>query len=116
MDKLPGAADRAGAPYLVVEATPTFSVLAPLCHCLTSSLGANPVQETTLVHHVFGCYMRSEVACLACGHVSKSYDPQLGLVLELHGGAYRAGSVEEALRHHTARERLDGANKYKCDK
>ncbi|GAB4819385.1 hypothetical protein N2152v2_006431 [Parachlorella kessleri] len=70
-------------------------------------------RETTLVHHVFGGYLRNQVACLSCGHVSKSYESSLSLVLEL---PHRAPSLEAALQHFTKRERLDGDNKYRCDR
>jgi ubiquitin carboxyl-terminal hydrolase 36/42 len=70
-------------------------------------------QETTLVHHVFGGYLRNQVACLRCDHVSKSYECSLSLPLEV---PYRCTSLEAALHTFTKRERLDGDNKYKCDK
>lgn len=65
------------------------------------------------MHHLFGGYLRNQVECLACGHVSKSYESCCGLELEV---PYRASSLEAALAHFTACERLDGANKYQCDK
>ena len=65
------------------------------------------------MHHMFGGYLRNQVACLSCGHVSKSYESSLSLVLEL---PYRAPSLEAALQHFTKRERLDGDNKYRCDR
>jgi len=84
-----------------------------VCSMRPSISRPGAMQETTLVHHTFGGYLRNQVACLSCGHVSKSYESSLSLVLEL---PYRAPSLEAALQHFTKRERLDGDNKYRCDR
>lgn len=71
------------------------------------------MQETTLVHHLFGGYLRNQTLCLTCGALSKSYDCIVTLTLEL---PQRVHSLESALAKFTAEERLDKDNKYKCDK
>jgi ubiquitin carboxyl-terminal hydrolase 36/42 len=62
-----------------------------------------------MVNALFGGILQSQVRCLACCHVSASYDPCMDLSLELAG----CSSVEDALRRFTAQERLDGDNKYR---
>ncbi|WIA19159.1 hypothetical protein OEZ85_003805 [Tetradesmus obliquus] len=69
-------------------------------------------QETTLVHHVFGGYLRSQVVCGGCGAASRRYEACLDLQLEVPGGVDR---LEDALARHTAEEVLDGDNRYACD-
>lgn len=71
--------------------------------------------ETTALHHIFGGYTRSRVACCACGAVSDRYENFLDLAVELANGS-KTTTLEKALRHFTAPEWLDGENKYKCDK
>ena len=67
-------------------------------------------RETTLAHHAFSGYMRTQVCCLACGDLSKRYELVSNLVLDVSA---RATTLAAALQRFTATERLDGANKYK---
>eukprot|EP00123_Amoebidium_parasiticum_P011836 comp20930_c1_seq1/m.27948 comp20930_c1_seq1/g.27948 ORF comp20930_c1_seq1/g.27948 comp20930_c1_seq1/m.27948 type:complete len:586 (-) comp20930_c1_seq1:87-1844(-) len=71
------------------------------------------IQETTLIHQMFGGYLCSSVTCTECGYASKTYEAALDMSLEIARGAQ---TVEEALKKFTAKEKLDGNNKYKCEK
>jgi hypothetical protein len=65
----------------------------------------------TLVERVFGGTLRSTVTCGSCGAVSRTEDPFEDISLELRG----ADSVAAALAGFTRPERLDDANKYRCE-
>uniref|UniRef100_J3MGF1 USP domain-containing protein n=3 Tax=Oryza brachyantha TaxID=4533 RepID=J3MGF1_ORYBR len=69
-------------------------------------------QETTLIQHIFGGRLQSQVQCTSCGMVSNRYENMMDLTVEIHGDA---DSLEECLDQFTAVEWLDGDNKYKCD-
>ena len=68
------------------------------------------LDETTVIHRMFGGYLRSQIHCTSCGYKSNTYDPFLDLSLEVHA----ANSVRAALEQFTQRERLDKANRWKC--
>ncbi|ETO35095.1 hypothetical protein RFI_01980 [Reticulomyxa filosa] len=68
-------------------------------------------QETSIVHKVWGGYLRSQVKCDHCGKESNTYDSILDLSLEIKGT-----SVMTALKHFTAKELLHGNNRYRCGK
>uniref|UniRef100_A0A453T3L6 USP domain-containing protein n=1 Tax=Aegilops tauschii subsp. strangulata TaxID=200361 RepID=A0A453T3L6_AEGTS len=69
-------------------------------------------QETTVIQHIFGGRLQSQVQCTACGMVSNRYENMMDLTVEIHGDAE---SLEKCLDQFTAIEWLDGDNKYKCD-
>ncbi|KAG8433086.1 hypothetical protein GDO86_017390 [Hymenochirus boettgeri] len=69
-------------------------------------------QATTLIHRVFGGYLRSRVTCLNCKAVSDTYDQYLDITLEIK----MAHSVNQALEQFVRPEQLDGDNAYKCSK
>ncbi|KAJ1260174.1 hypothetical protein BS78_10G212400 [Paspalum vaginatum] len=69
-------------------------------------------QETTIIQHIFGGRLQSQVQCTTCGMVSKRYDNMMDLTVEIQGDAE---SLEKCLDQFTAIEWLDGDNKYKCD-
>lgn len=73
---------------------------------------AMAIANTTLVHQIFGGYLRSQVRCSSCNFCSNTYDPFLDLSLELNN----CSSVQLALRQFTDTETLSGSNKYKCSK
>jgi len=70
------------------------------------------VKETSIVHRIFGGYLRSQVKCLHCKYESNTYDACLHLSLEISAGR----SVYRALRQFTLSERLSGANQYFCER
>ncbi|XP_057799212.1 ubiquitin carboxyl-terminal hydrolase 18-like [Salvia miltiorrhiza] len=69
-------------------------------------------QETTLIQHIFGGRLRSQVICAECKNVSNQFENMMDLTVEIHGDA---GSMEECLDQFTAKEWLHGDNMYKCD-
>ncbi|PIN03069.1 Ubiquitin carboxyl-terminal hydrolase [Handroanthus impetiginosus] len=69
-------------------------------------------QETTLIQHIFGGRLQSQVICAECGNVSNQFENMMDLTVEIHGDA---GSLEECLDQFTAKEWLHGDNMYKCD-
>ncbi|CAM6039740.1 unnamed protein product [Sphagnum compactum] len=70
------------------------------------------IQETTLIHHIFGGHLQSQVKCIQCLHESNRYEPMMDLLVDIQGNVK---SLEDALAQFTDTELLDGANKYKCD-
>ncbi|KAG8375360.1 hypothetical protein BUALT_Bualt10G0092000 [Buddleja alternifolia] len=69
-------------------------------------------QETTLIQHIFGGRLQSQVICAECTNVSNQFENMMDLTVEIHGDAR---SLEECLDQFTAKERLHGDNMYKCD-
>ena len=55
---------------------------------------------------------RLQVKCPECGFVSRTSHPFLALELEI----LRSSSLTQALQQHTAQERLDSSNMWRCDK
>ncbi|NXQ99227.1 UBP36 hydrolase, partial [Sagittarius serpentarius] len=70
-------------------------------------------QATTLVHQIFGGYLRSRVMCLACGNVSDTYDPYLDMSLEI--GVLQQ-DLQRALELFVKPDLLGGENAYMCAK
>ncbi|XP_076930097.1 ubiquitin carboxyl-terminal hydrolase 18-like isoform X2 [Bidens hawaiensis] len=69
-------------------------------------------QETTLIQHIFGGRLQSQVVCTKCNNVSNQFENMMDLTVEIQGDA---ASLEECLDQFTAKEWLDGDNKYRCD-
>ncbi|GMJ15819.1 hypothetical protein HRI_005251100 [Hibiscus trionum] len=69
-------------------------------------------QETTLIQHIFGGHLQSQVICTNCNKISNQYENMMDLTVEIHGDA---SSLEECLDQFTAKEWLHGENMYKCD-
>ncbi|KAI3426517.1 uncharacterized protein J3R85_009868, partial [Psidium guajava] len=69
-------------------------------------------QETTIIQHIFGGHLQSQVICANCNKVSNQYENMMDLTVEIHGDA---GSLEECLEQFTVKECLNGDNMYKCD-
>uniref|UniRef100_A0A7S4PT56 Ubiquitin carboxyl-terminal hydrolase n=1 Tax=Alexandrium monilatum TaxID=311494 RepID=A0A7S4PT56_9DINO len=70
------------------------------------------VQRTTLIHQLFGGYLRSQVVCQECKHESNTFDPFLDLSLEVR----TAATLEKALEGFTKSELVSGQNRYRCKK
>ncbi|KAM6541955.1 hypothetical protein CsatB_006402 [Cannabis sativa] len=70
-------------------------------------------QETTLIQHIFGGHLQSQVICTKCDNVSNQYENMMDLTVEIHG---EAASLEECLDQFTVKEWLHGDNMYKCDR
>ncbi|XP_036384663.1 ubiquitin carboxyl-terminal hydrolase 42 [Megalops cyprinoides] len=80
--------------------------------CLSGNKLDRHTQATTLIHQVFGGYLRSRVKCLNCKAVSDTYDPYLDVALEIK----TAQNITKALEQFVKPEQLDGENAYKCNK
>ncbi|KAL2574488.1 hypothetical protein AAZV13_17G189600 [Glycine max] len=93
-----------------------FSIDTMQSVCLDEFGGEKAVppnlQETTLIQHIFGGRLQSEVICTKCDKISNQYENMMDLTVEIHGDA---ASLEECLDQFTAKERLDGENMYKCE-
>ncbi|XP_065720552.2 ubiquitin carboxyl-terminal hydrolase 36 isoform X3 [Drosophila suzukii] len=68
------------------------------------------VKETTPLGQIFGGYLRSEVRCLSCNHVSITFQHFQDLLLDIR----KADSLEDAFEGHFSRERLEDMG-YKCE-
>uniref|UniRef100_A0A8C2ESB8 Ubiquitin carboxyl-terminal hydrolase n=1 Tax=Cyprinus carpio TaxID=7962 RepID=A0A8C2ESB8_CYPCA len=69
-------------------------------------------QATTLVHQIFGGYLRSRVKCSICKSVSDTYDPNLDIALEIR----QAANIVRALELFVKPDVLSGENAYMCAK
>nr|XP_056710063.1 ubiquitin carboxyl-terminal hydrolase 36 [Euleptes europaea] len=69
-------------------------------------------QATTLVHQIFGGYLRSRVKCSVCKSVSDTYDPYLDVALEIR----QAANIVRALELFVKADVLSGENAYMCSK
>ncbi|XP_068434339.1 ubiquitin carboxyl-terminal hydrolase 36 isoform X2 [Clinocottus analis] len=69
-------------------------------------------QATTLVHQIFGGYLRSRVKCSICKSVSDTYDPYLDIALEIR----QAANIVRALELFVKPDVLCGENAYMCAK
>jgi len=68
------------------------------------------VKETTPLNQIFGGYLRSEVRCLSCNHVSITFQHFQDLLLDIR----KADTLEEAFDGYFSRERLEDMG-YKCE-
>ncbi|KAF1601934.1 Ubiquitin carboxyl-terminal hydrolase 42, partial [Eudyptes chrysolophus] len=81
--------------------------------CLSGSSNLDiSSQATTIVHQIFGGFLRSRVTCLSCKAVSDSYEAFLDVPLDIKA----APSVTAALEDFVKPEQLDGDNCFKCSK
>lgn len=69
-------------------------------------------QATSLVHQIFGGYLRSRVKCSSCKSVSDTYDPYLDIALEIR----QAPNIVRALEVFVKSDSLSGENAYMCAK
>ncbi|XP_003425328.1 ubiquitin carboxyl-terminal hydrolase 36 isoform X1 [Nasonia vitripennis] len=67
-------------------------------------------KETTPINQIFGGYIRTEVKCLQCKHVSTTFQHFQDLLLDIR----KAGTLDEALAGYFSQEHLDN-NDYKCE-
>ncbi|XP_034133902.1 ubiquitin carboxyl-terminal hydrolase 36 isoform X2 [Drosophila guanche] len=68
------------------------------------------VKETTPLNQIFGGYLRSEVRCLSCSHVSITFQHFQDLLLDIR----KSDTLEEAFDGYFSRERLEDMG-YKCE-
>ncbi|XP_071897494.1 ubiquitin carboxyl-terminal hydrolase 42-like isoform X2 [Anas platyrhynchos] len=67
-------------------------------------------QATTIIHQIFGGFLRSRVKCLNCKAVSDTYEAFLDIALDIKA----VSSVTRALELFVKPEELGGENCYKC--
>ncbi|XP_050098522.1 ubiquitin carboxyl-terminal hydrolase 36 isoform X2 [Anopheles aquasalis] len=67
-------------------------------------------KETTPLNQILGGYLRSEVKCLSCHHISTTFQHFEDLLLDIR----RANSIDEALKLYFDRERLEELS-YNCE-
>lgn len=67
-------------------------------------------KETTPLGQIFGGYLRSEVRCLSCNHVSITFQHFQDMLLDIR----KADTLEEAFDGYFSRERLEDMG-YKCE-
>jgi len=70
------------------------------------------LDETTLIHRMFGGYFRSQVRCTNCEYKSNTYDPFLDLALEV--SQVNMNTLSSAISYFTRKEKLDARNQWKC--
>ncbi|KAG2196342.1 hypothetical protein INT47_010777 [Mucor saturninus] len=76
-----------------------------------AGLGKLPpkVEETTLIHQVFGGKLRSQLKCYNCNATSNNYEACLDLSVDLNNNA---NTLEDTLNNFIKVDQIDG---YKCD-
>ncbi|KAI9106808.1 hypothetical protein K1719_022336 [Acacia pycnantha] len=93
-----------------------FAIDAMQSDCLHEFGGEKAVppslQETTLIQHIFGGRLQSQVICSNCDKISNQYENMMDLTVEIQGDV---ASLEECLDQFTVKEWLHGDNMYKCD-
>ena len=73
----------------------------------------NYTKETTPFNQIFGGYMRQDVVCMRCRHVSTTFQHFMDLLLDIR----QADNIDSALGGYFKRENLgQGENMYKCEK
>ena len=70
------------------------------------------LDETTLIHRIFGGYLRSQVVCPSCKYCSNTYDPIFDLDLEV--SKKRVNCISSAIAEFTCKEKLDMENRWRC--
>lgn len=71
------------------------------------------VKRTSWVYRMWGGQVRSRVLCLSCKHPSDTFDSFLDLSLDVPA---RAKTVADLLKQFIHVDKLDGDNKYNCEK
>merc|ERR1719370_1406589 len=73
----------------------------------------NYTKETTPFNQIFGGYMRQDVVCMRCKHISTTFQHFMDLLLDIR----QADNIDSALQGYFRRENLgQGENMYKCEK
>ncbi|NXM70680.1 UBP42 hydrolase, partial [Serilophus lunatus] len=81
--------------------------------CLSGSSNLDISSQTaTIVHQIFGGFLKSRVTCLRCQAVSDSYKAFLNVPLDIK----EASSIIAALENFVTPKQLDGQKCFKCGK
>ncbi|KAK2866282.1 hypothetical protein Q7C36_002338 [Tachysurus vachellii] len=78
--------------------------------CLPNNELDRQTQATTLIHQIFGGYLRSRVKCMNCKAVSDTFDPYLDIALDIKNSP----TILIAFEQFVKAEQLDWENAYKC--
>ena len=70
------------------------------------------VRSTTFLGQLFSGHLESQISCLSCGFVSRTFDPFMDISLEIQSGQ----TLTECLRQFSREDLLVGGNVYKCSK
>ncbi|NWX34581.1 UBP42 hydrolase, partial [Notiomystis cincta] len=89
----------------------TVNAMQRACLSASSDLDTSS-QSTTIVHQIFGGFLRSRVTCFSCKAISDSYEAFLDVPLDIKA----ASSLTAALEDFVTPEHLDGENCFKCNK
>ncbi|KAK4806748.1 hypothetical protein QYF61_022167 [Mycteria americana] len=89
----------------------TVDAMQRACLSGSSNLDTSS-QATTIVHQIFGRFLRSRVTCSSCKADSDSYEAFLDVPLDIKA----ASSVTAVLEGFVKPEQLDGENCFKCSK
>ncbi|NWU39400.1 UBP42 hydrolase, partial [Hylia prasina] len=89
----------------------TLSAMHAACLSGHSDLDVSS-KETTIIHQIFGGFLRSRVTCLSCKAVSDFYKVFLDVLLKIKG----ASSLTAALEDFVTPKQLDGRKSFKCSK
>ncbi|NXV09184.1 UBP42 hydrolase, partial [Cettia cetti] len=81
--------------------------------CLSGSSDSDiSSEETTIIHQIFGGFLRSRVICPNCKAISDSYKVFLDVLLKIKG----ASSLTIALEDFVTPKQSDGKKNFKCSK
>ncbi|XP_058713616.1 ubiquitin carboxyl-terminal hydrolase 17-like protein 6 [Poecile atricapillus] len=89
----------------------TVNAMQRACLSASSDLDLSS-ESTTIIHQIFGGFLRSRVTCFSCKAVSDSYEAFLDVPLDINA----ASSLTAALEEFVTPEQLDGENCFKCNK
>ncbi|NWH86222.1 UBP42 hydrolase, partial [Aegithalos caudatus] len=89
----------------------TLDAMQKACLSGSSNLNASS-KETTIIHQIFGGFLRFRVTCLSCKAVYDFYKVFLDVLLKIKG----ALSLTTALEHFVEPRHLEGRKAFKCSK
>ncbi|XP_026993358.2 ubiquitin carboxyl-terminal hydrolase 42-like [Tachysurus fulvidraco] len=87
-----------------------YTVDAMQKSCLPNNKLDRQTQATTLIHQIFGGYLRSRVKCMNCKAVSDTFEPYLDIALDIENSP----TILKAFEQFVKAEQLDWENAYKC--
>ncbi|NXR67176.1 UBP42 hydrolase, partial [Rhadina sibilatrix] len=89
----------------------TLNAMQAACLSGSSDLDASS-EEATIIHQIFGGFLRTRVTCLNCEAVFDLYKVFLDVLLKIKG----ASSLTTALEDFVTPKQLDGRKRFKCSK
>lgn len=89
-------------------------LLNPLAPCLTVRNVPEKVKQDTWVYQTWGGQVRSRVVCSKCQKPSDTFDSFLDLSLDVNKGS--RPKLLSMLQGFVKEDRLEGENKYNCEK